>query len=120
MFDQHGEALGRKLWQASLEAVDLVGELVADEGIDCEFTRRGHLTLAAKPSHYSAMKTLADWLDKEIDFSVQLLSRGDAETAVGSQTYHGGILNEWSASLHPTKYLYGLAGAVARHGGLFV
>ncbi|GJM39890.1 MAG: FAD-dependent oxidoreductase [Ardenticatenaceae bacterium] len=118
LFDLHGEALGRQLWQASLEAVDLVGEIVADEGIACDFTRRGHLTLAAKPSHYTSMKTLADWLDKEMDFSVSVLSPAEIETAVGSQTYHGGMVNEWSASLHPTKYLYGLAGAVARHGGL--
>ncbi|WP_420641800.1 NAD(P)/FAD-dependent oxidoreductase [Candidatus Leptofilum sp.] len=118
LFDLHGEALGRQLWQASLEAVDLVGEIVADEGITCDFTRRGHLTLAIKPSHYTSMKTLADWLDKEMDFSVQLLSPTETETAVGSQTYHGGMVNAWSASLHPTKYLYGLAGAVARHGGL--
>ncbi|MBK7893937.1 MAG: FAD-binding oxidoreductase, partial [Anaerolineaceae bacterium] len=33
-------------------------------------------------------------------------------------TYFGGMVNEWSASLHPIKYLYGLAGAVARQGGL--
>ncbi|WP_420629878.1 NAD(P)/FAD-dependent oxidoreductase [Candidatus Leptofilum sp.] len=118
LFDLHGEALGRQLWQASLEAVDLVGEIVADEGIACDFTRRGHLTLAAKPSHYSSMKTLADWLDKEMDFSVTVLSATEVETAVGSQTYYGGMVNEWSASLHPTRYLYGLAGAVARHGGL--
>lgn len=25
LFDRHGEAMGRRLWQASLEAVDLVG-----------------------------------------------------------------------------------------------
>ena len=118
LFDLHGEALGRQLWQASLEAVDLVGEIVADEGIECDFTRRGHLTLAAKPSHFSSMKLLADWLVDEMDFTVKLLSPGEVETAVGSKAYFGGMINEWSASLHPTKYLYGLAGAVARHGGL--
>ena len=118
LFDLHGESLGRQLWHASLEAVDLVGEIVADEGIACDFTRRGHLTLAAKPSHFSSMKTLADWLHKEMDFTVELLSPTETETAVGSKTYHGGMINAWSASLHPTKYLYGLAGAVARYGGL--
>jgi len=118
LFDWHGEALGRQLWQASLEAVDLVGEIVADEGISCDFTRRGHLTLAAKPSHFKSMQALVAWFDSELDFSLELLSPEETATAVGSATYHGGMVNEWSASLHPSKYLYGLAGAVARHGGL--
>lgn len=118
LFDLHGEALGRQLWQASLEAVDLVGEIVADEGISCDFTRRGHLTLATKPSHFKSMQALAAWFDSELDFSLQLLSPEEAATAVGSPTYFGGMVNEWSASLHPSKYLYGLAGAVARQGGL--
>ncbi len=118
LFDLHGEAMGRRLWQASLEAVDLVGELVADEGIECDFNRRGHLTLATKPSHFASMKNLVEWYDRELDFPLQLLSAAEAATAVGSQAYFGGMVNEWGASLHPTKYLYGLAGAVARHDGL--
>jgi glycine/D-amino acid oxidase-like deaminating enzyme len=118
LFDLHGEALGRQLWQASLEAVDLVGEIVADEGIECDFTRRGHLTLAAKPSHFVSMKKLVAWYERELDFSLELLSAAEVAAAVGSPAYFGGMVNEWSASLHPTKYLYGLAGAVARQGGL--
>lgn len=118
LFDLHGEALGRRLWQASLEAVDLVGEIVADEGLACDFTRRGHLTLAAKSSHFKSMQALVAWSDSELDFSLALLSPEEAATAVGSPTYFGGMVNEWSASLHPSKYLYGLAGAVARQGGL--
>ena len=118
LFDLHGEALGRQLWQASLDAVDLVGELVADEGIECDFTRRGHLTLAAKPTHFVSMKKLVAWFAQELDYDLQLLSAGEVATAVGSQSYFGGMVNEWSASLHPSKYLYGLAGAVARQGGL--
>ncbi len=118
LFDLHGEALGRQLWHASLEAVDLVGEIVADEGIDCDFSRRGHLTLAAKPSHFASMKQLVAWFEQELDYSLELLSAAEVETAVGSKAYHGGMVNEWSASLHPTKYLYGLAGAVVRQGGL--
>lgn len=118
LFDLHGEALGRQLWQTTLDAVDLVGELVADEGIDCDFTRRGHLTLAAKLSHFASMKKLVAWMEQELDFDMRLLSAAEVAAAVGSKAYHGGMVNEWGASLHPTKYLYGLAGAVARNGGL--
>ncbi len=118
LFDLHGEAVGRQLWQASLAAVDLVGEIVADERIDCDFNRRGHLTLAAKPSHFASMQKLALWLAEELDYSLRLLSKAEAETAVGSSRFHGGLLDEWSASLHPSKYLFGLAAAVVRHGGL--
>lgn len=118
LFDLHGEAVARQLWQASLDAVDLVGEIVADEGIDCDFTRRGHLTLATKPSHFTSMKKLVTWYEQELDFALELLSAAEVATAVGSPAYFGGMVNEWGASLHPTKYLYGLAGAVARQGGL--
>lgn len=118
LFDLHGEALGRQLWQASLDAVDLVGEIVADEQINCDFNRKGHLTLAARPSHFTLMQKLAAWLQAELDYSEQLLSPDEVQAAVGSQQYHGGLVDEWSASLHPTKYLYGLAEAAVQNGGI--
>src|SRR4030042_2539902 len=38
---RYGERLGRELWQASLDAVDLVERIVSEEHIDCGHTRPG-------------------------------------------------------------------------------
>jgi glycine/D-amino acid oxidase-like deaminating enzyme len=114
--DKFGHDLGRRIWQASLDAVDLIGEIVADEEIACDFVRQGHVTLAVKSTHFEAMADGVDWFQNELDYHLQLVSRNELRSEIGSDAYYGGVIEEWSAALHPAKYVFGLAVAVARHG----
>lgn len=115
---RYGEKLASEFWQASIEAIDLIGEIVADENISCHFLRKGHMTLAAKPSHFATLRKKADWYRYRLNYDLQVVGPAEMRQEIGSKVFHGGLIDEWSAGLHPTKYLYGLAEAVARHGGL--
>src|SRR5581483_6054842 len=46
-----GVTRARELWQASLAALECVATLVQEQGIECDFARRGHLDAASKPAH---------------------------------------------------------------------
>ena len=39
--ENYGEEKARAFWQASLDAIDLLEEIVTTEGIDCDWRRRG-------------------------------------------------------------------------------
>jgi len=115
---KYGEKRAREFWNISLDAIDLVGEIVADEAIDCHFSRKGHVTLAAKPAHFAAMQKKAAWFEYVLRHKLHLVHQTALRHEIGSEVFYGGLIDEWTASLHPGKYVYGLAEAVSRHGGL--
>jgi glycine/D-amino acid oxidase-like deaminating enzyme len=116
IFDTYGKQRGRVFWRASLEAIDLVEEVVRSEKIDCDWRRTGHVCLAYKPSHFEAMRETVRWLRDELGHECRALSPAELSAEIGSRVFHGGILDEHSGGLQPAKYVYGLARAVARHG----
>lgn len=116
IFQRYGAALARELWQASLDAVDRLAEIVADEDVACDFRRNGHMTLAVKPAHLEKMRKKAAWYQHRLDYPLHLVAGADLRAEVGSAVYCGGLVDPWSASLHPAKYLFGLATAVANYG----
>lgn len=118
IFQRYGEELGKTFWQISLDAIDMIGEVVADEEIDCHFLRKGHLYLAAKPSHFEAMKKKVAWMKEKLNYPIQLVSPNELRSEIGTNAFYGGTVDEWSAGLHPAKYVFGLAQAVARHGAM--
>lgn len=118
IIQKYGDALALEFWQASINAVDLIGEIVADENISCHFARKGHMILAAKPSHFETLRKKAAWYKHRLNYDLKVISPAALRREIGSNVFHGGLIDEWSASLHPTQFLYGLAHAVTQYGGL--
>ncbi|MCL4870918.1 MAG: FAD-binding oxidoreductase [Anaerolineae bacterium] len=117
MIQRYGESLGKTFWQASLEAIDLIEQLVQTESLDCDFQRRGHLALAYKPSHFATMQANVAWYKQTLNHhTVRLVPPEELHQEIGSSSYYGGLTDDYSAGLHPAKYVYGLAQAAARHG----
>lgn len=117
MIQRYGEAMGQAFWQASLDAIDLIEQLVQTEGLDCDFQRRGHLALAYKPTHFDTMRTNVEWYKKTLNHhTVRLVTPDELQSEIGTTAFYGGLADEYSAGLHPAKYVYGLARATARHG----
>ena len=117
---QYGGKMARQLWDATMDGIDLIGELVADENIMCHFLRKGHITLAVKPSHFEKMQKKVTWYKRVLNHDLHVLSQKGLQTEIGSSAFYGGLVDEWSASLDPAKYLFGLAQVVARCGGAAV
>lgn len=108
LVDRYGET-GSELYRASLDAFDLVERTIAENRIDCDYTRSGHVTLAYRASHMKDLTAEADLLGGRFGLEVKLLDAAALAGEVGSSSYHGGLLMKKSGGLHPAKYLAGLA-----------
>lgn len=113
-------SLGRERAQAyylaHVEAVDRVERLVKDHDIDCAFRRCGRLKLAAKPQHFDKIAKAYELLKAEVDPNVELILPERIRSEIGSDLYHGGLLQTTSAQLHPGRLGVGLAHAAAQKG----
>ena len=100
---------GRQLYQASLDAFDLVEETITSNRIECDYERTGHLYLAYKPAHVDHLEAEARVLREEFGVAASVLDRDALSSEIGSPLYHGALLYERSGGLHPAKYFAGLA-----------
>ena len=110
-----GRERARVLFDASLAAVRYVEDLIASERIDCEYTRCGYLALAYKAAHYTALERSAELLAQTFDYKSELVPRDRMRGEIGSDAYHGGLL-EPGGGIHPAKYFFGMADAARRAG----
>lgn len=113
---KYGFESAATLYGAYTEAVDLIEKLVTDEGIDCDFARRGKLNLATKPAHYEGFARTAELLNTRLDGDSQLVPTAELRREIGSDVFHGGMVESKSAALHVGKYIRGLGEAAERAG----
>ncbi len=118
LLQRFGREAANAMFASSLEAIDLVEELISSEGIDCAFSRCGHIEVASKSAHLDAFKRTAEVLARSFGYDVTVLERATLRDELGSGAFYGGILDERSAGLNPARYAFGLAQAVRRHGAV--
>ena len=115
---KYGRDIARRLFHCSLESVDTVEQIVKEENIDCGFARYGHLLTASKPAHFEGFKGEVDFMAKEFNHAVRLVSPKDLKNEIGSNAYHGALVDEASGGLNPARYVTGLAKAAEKAGAL--
>ncbi len=115
---QVGREDARRLFEMSVQALDLTQSLIREHGIECDY-RPNHVHVATKPRH---LDELAEWFDELHDEyayeSVHLLDREALQAHVRSGRYLGGLLDTRSGHLHPLKFTQGLARAAESAGAL--
>jgi glycine/D-amino acid oxidase-like deaminating enzyme len=116
LISRYGKETTRRMFAASLEAISTVEQIVADEKIDCDFSRSGHLEVANKPGHFDGFQRSAETMYRELGHSVRIVPRENLFTEIGSKIYFGGLVDEVSAGANPARYVAGLANAAARAG----
>ena len=107
----------RALWDLSLESVDLVRSLIANNDIDCGWAdgiiEADHRAKFVPHSHAYAEKLLTEYgYDK-----IKAVGKDEMRSLVGSRAYYGGTLDMGGGHLHPLRYALGLARA-ARDAGV--
>jgi len=105
---QVGRENARRLFDMSVEALDLTQSLIRDHGIDCDY-RPNHVHLATKPRHLQELREYGYG-------SARLLDRSELALHVRSERYLGGLIDPRSGHLHPLKYTQGLARAAEAAG----
>ena len=111
-----GATDARRLFDFSVEALDLTRSLISRYAIDCDY-QPNHVHVAVRPRH---LRELAEWageLRETYDYqSVRLLDGEELQEHVASPRYLGGLLDTRSGHLHPLKYTRGLARAAESAG----
>lgn len=113
---KYGRELARRMYRASLAAIDLVEQLIREEGIQCDFARTGHLEVAYKPAHFDELQRSAELIEREFSHRLHVVPRGNLSEEIGSEMYYGGLVDEVSAGLNPARYVAGLVEAASRAG----
>lgn len=113
---RYGETRARALFEISRESTGTLERVIADERIECDFERTGHIVAAWKPSHFGAFKHEQSLLARVFNHRVELVPRGAQRSEIGSDVYHGLLLDERSSAINPARYVDGLAAAARRAG----
>ncbi len=116
IWKKYGRDYAHKFWQASLDAIDLIDQIVSEHNIDCDWQRNGHVALAFKDSHFTYYQDLQKWFKDEFGHETTLVSKADLRSEIGSDLYFGGLADNYSGGIQPAKYVFGLARAVAAKG----
>jgi len=116
VMQKYGRDLAKRLFQCSLEAIDAVEQIVTEENIDCGFARCGHLLAANRPGHFEALQAEAEFMEREFDHRLRLVSRLEQRAEIGTDLYHGALLDDRSAGLNPARCAAGLAEAAEKAG----
>ena len=116
IYKMYGSKLAHEFWEASVNAIDLIEEIVAEHSIDCDWQRNGHASLATKPSHAPRLKQYGSWLEKKFGHVQNYIPKNQIRDEIGSDAYHGALTDEISGGLHASKYVYGLATTVSNLG----
>jgi glycine/D-amino acid oxidase-like deaminating enzyme len=116
LITRYGREAVQRMYAASLESIDLVEQIVTEEGMACSFSRCGHLEVACKPAHFAAYARSAAEIKREFNHDLRIVPKSELGAEIGASIYYGGMVDETSAGLNPAQFVAGLAKAAERAG----
>jgi glycine/D-amino acid oxidase-like deaminating enzyme len=116
LVSRYGEARAQQLLEAAGAALERLESLIVQENIECEYERVGHIQAAFKPAHFELFRREQALLARLCRHRVDLVSRDEQRSELGSAVYHGLLVDERSGGLNPARYVHGLSLAARRAG----
>jgi gamma-glutamylputrescine oxidase len=115
--DALGIDAARRCWTLAQEGAERVRERIATFGIDCDY-RVGHIEAAVTPRHTGHLREWQERAARLYDRHYRFIGRAEMRQFVGSDRYHGGLLDSTGGHLHPLRFTLGMARALASAGGM--
>lgn len=116
LVQQVGAHSARQMWDISIEALNLLGNLVREHGIECDL-QPGTWYLAIKERQRIALLQEVEETQRLYGYDkLKLLERDDLDAVLATTRYCAGAEDAGTWHLHPLNYTLGLADAAARHG----
>lgn len=113
---QVGRENAGRMFDVSVEALDLLKERVERHAIDCDL-HWGQMHVAIKPRHEAELQAWRDELATDYGYtSLRWLGRDEVRAALATERYIGGLYDSRSGHLHPLNYTLGLAAAAESAG----
>ena len=112
-----GLSRAHELWQLAEEAKYLVKSRILKHSIDCDY-KSGLLHAAYKQSDIEEFEAEVIKLRTDYNYNqVRYVPKEEMSEMLGTDIYHGGILDSSAGHIHPLNYVLGLARA-AREAGV--
>ena len=113
---QLGKGDAKRVWDFSIEGVEMTRELILRNGIDCDLAW-GHVHVALKPRQ---RQELLDWQrEQEGEFGyrkLRFMEREETESWIASKRYIAGLYDAGAGHLHPLRYTIGVGKAAIAAG----
>ncbi|MCD6474730.1 MAG: FAD-binding oxidoreductase [Anaerolineaceae bacterium] len=113
--EKMGSEYGERVLDVLGSSPDLVFELINKHGIECDAIRKGTLHCAHSPAGYKVLGQREEQWQRR-NAPVTLLSREEAAPMIGSEAFHGALLDKRAGQMQPLAYAYGLAEAAKKAG----
>lgn len=114
--EQLGTAAARRLWEFSLEGIDMTRDLIARHRIDCDLAW-GHVHAAIKPRQ---REELCEWQrEQQGDYGydkLRFIERDEIGQWVASERYIAGLHDAGAGHLHPLRFTMGVGRAAQAAG----
>ena len=105
-----------RLWQAGLEARQLVLDVINEHDIPANYLP-GHIYAAHRPELVDDEASYPRFLEERYGYTwARALSRDEMAERLGTEIYFGGALDEGGGHLHPLNLALGLAHAGTKAG----
>ncbi len=113
---QVGRETARRMFDVSVEAIEVLKNRVARHAIDCDLNW-GQMHVAIKPRHVTELKAWREELERDYGYgSPRWLGQREVREILATERYIGGLLDPRSGHLHPLNYTLGLAKAAEGAG----
>lgn len=111
-----GREDARRVWDITVEAMDLLESLVEEYRIPCDL-QRGYVHAAVRRRHLRHYRKMQQQLAGDYGYEgMQWLDRDALRERVRTDRYLGGLYEPRAGSLHPLNYTLGIARAAQSHG----
>jgi gamma-glutamylputrescine oxidase len=116
LVQQVGAANARRMWDISLEGLQLIRDRVAKHQIDCDL-HWGQMHVAIKPRQRDDLLHEQREAEEKYGYrQLRFLERAEVESLLETQRYCAGLYDSGSGHLHPLNYTLGLAAAASAAG----
>jgi len=113
---QLGRDDARRLWDFTLEGIDLLRDRVARHRIDCDLAW-GQMHCAIKPRQREELREWHRELEEDYGYrSTRFMKRAEVEELLATKRYNAGLYDTNAGHCHPLKYVLGLAAAAEAAG----
>jgi glycine/D-amino acid oxidase-like deaminating enzyme len=120
LLSMHGEAYATALYRELRVAFDEVRALIENEKIECGFVMQGRFIMAASSGQWDALRQEFDLRTKYLGDNYEPVARKDQARQIATDIYHGGVVIEDMAGLHPGLYHQGLLDRARQAGASVV
>ncbi len=116
LHDMYGPALTGELLREGTAALEYVCGLIEREEIDCHFRRSGRFRAARRASHWEPMLREHEALREMTGLDFTAVPRESLRDEIDTDLYHGGVVLNEDATVHPAMYHSGLLERVEAAG----